>query len=156
MHLVLRSTLARGAWSFVRGGNRHLVESILAKHATAGGVEILNVGNAGNHLHLRLKLSSKKQYLRFIRAVAGEIALKIKRLPNPQNPPQRGFWDQRPFSAVVAGARYVARLIDYVKINELEGHGCPRAYARLTVKKWNQIIAEGMSQLLAMQKSESG
>ncbi len=133
MHLVLRSSLARGVWSFVRPANRRLITHVLAKHAAATGVEILGVGNAGNHLHLRLRVPSREQYQHFIRAVAGEIALKIKRL-GPTI--RRNFWDHRPFSSVVATINYVNRLTDYIKINHLEGHGFVRSFARLVVQRW--------------------
>jgi REP element-mobilizing transposase RayT len=138
MHLVLRSSVARGSWSFVRGANRTMINGILAKHARASGLEILGTGNAGNHLHLRVKFSNKTQYFHFIRAVAGEIALKIKKIPNPQAVFSRSFWDQRPFSSIVSGNRYVTRLKEYIKINELEGRGHTRAFARLVVQKWRE------------------
>jgi REP element-mobilizing transposase RayT len=135
MHLVLRSSAAKGAWSFVRPSNRHMVNQVLAKQAERSGVTILGIGNAGNHLHLRVKFSNHKQYFKFIRAVAGEIALKIKRIPNPHSR-KKNFWDERPFSSIVATAKYVNRLTDYIKINHLEGQGFVRAFARLVVEKW--------------------
>lgn len=143
MHLVLRSSMARGAWSFVRGANRAMVNGVLAKHAAATGVELLGTGNAGNHLHLRVKFSSRAQYCSFIRAVAGEIALKLKRVKRTDISTAaltqllgRSFWDRRPFSSIVSGARYFARLTDYLKINDLEGQGFTRAFAQLTVQRW--------------------
>jgi REP element-mobilizing transposase RayT len=138
MHLVLRSTLARGVWSFVRPRNRDLVNRVLSKHAAVTGVELKGIGNAGNHLHLRIKVSSRKQYFHFIRAVAGELALKIKKTPNTAAglSPNRNFWDRRPFSSIVSSYQYAARLMDYIKINELEGHGHTRAFAKLLVQKW--------------------
>lgn len=175
MHVVLRSTLARGARSFSREANRVLLDRLLTKHSQKFGVQLLGVGNAGNHLHLRLKVDSREQYFGFIRALTGEIALKFKRIqqtatskhstnakhpvdrhnlaarhntvekhnlaakpttPTPDDTDNRNFWDRRPFSSIVAQAKYVARLIDYIKINNLEGDGITRAFARLTVQRW--------------------
>jgi REP element-mobilizing transposase RayT len=136
MHLVLRSALARGVWSFVQPRNKVMINKVLAKHARATGVELLAVGNAGNHLHLRVRFTQKQQYFRFIRSVAGEIALKIKRIPNPKGLFKRNFWERRPFSSIVSNSRYVVRLVDYIKINDLEGRGYTRALARLIVEKW--------------------
>ena len=148
MHLVLRSSLARGVWSFVRPKNRAMIKSVLAKQARAAHAELLGVGNAGNHLHLRVKFQSRKQYLYFIRAVAGEIALHIKKIQRPRTilncsstsntPLNRNFWDHRPFSSIVSSLKYVARLKDYIEINHIEGLGFPRAYARLAVQKWSE------------------
>jgi REP element-mobilizing transposase RayT len=136
MHLVLRSSQARGAWSFARSQNRSLLERILAKHARAADVHIHATGNAGNHLHLRLRVNSKEQYFHFIRAVTGEIALKIKKIANSAGNIKARFWDRRPFSSIVATLRYSARLMDYIAINHIEGQGYPRAFARLEVQAW--------------------
>lgn len=136
MHIVLRSTQARGAWSFVRPQNKHMINQVLAKHAHRTGVEMLGTGNAGNHLHLRLKFSNRTQYKHFIRAVTGEIALKIKGVINPDIKISKPLWDYRPFSSIVGTASYVQRLNDYIKINNLEGQGFIRAFARLVVQRW--------------------
>jgi REP element-mobilizing transposase RayT len=158
MHLVLRSSLARGAWSFVQPKNEAMIHRILAKHAKSTNTEILGIGNAGNHLHLRVQFSSRKKYLRFIRSVTGEIALKIKKIAQKITPTENvkskhstntgvtnsdkkslskhNFWDRRPFSSIVSTLKYVARLTDYIHINGIEGQGYPRSYARLVVQSW--------------------
>ncbi len=112
-----------------------MIKGILAKQAKSADIELLGVGNAGNHIHLRIKFSHKKKYFKFIRAVAGEIALKIKKIANPDAVMNCNFWNQRPFTTIVAGARYVDRLVDYLQINELEGRGYIRSYARLRVEQ---------------------
>ncbi len=136
MHLVLRSSHARGAWSFVRRGNRELVQRILLKHASKSQVELLAAGNAGSHLHLRLRVRDKSNYFKFIRAVAGEIALKFKRLHRPEGLLKHNFWDQRPFSTIVSTLKYAQNLTDYIKINQVEGSGFSREVARMAVEKW--------------------
>lgn len=136
MHLVLRSSLARGEWSFVRPRNRAMIERVLAKHARRMQVILHGTGNAGNHLHIRAKFLQRKLYLKFIRAVTGEIALHIKKIAHHGAVLNCNFWDRRPFSSIVAGANYVTQLTDYIKINQLEGRGFPRAFARLVVKRW--------------------
>ena len=82
MHIVLRSSEAKYEWSFVQPRIRQMIERVLAKHASRTETIVMAVGNAGNHLHLRLKFTSREQYKRFIRAVTGEIALKIKQVYN--------------------------------------------------------------------------
>jgi REP element-mobilizing transposase RayT len=117
-----------------------MVNSVIAKHAGRTGVQILGIGNAGNHLHLRAKFTNRAQYFSFIRAITGEIALKIKSRTHTAvtraKTPKRNFWDLRPFSSIVSTPRYAHRLDDYVKINNLEGRGYVRAFARLVVEKW--------------------
>ncbi|MEQ1663828.1 MAG: transposase [Bdellovibrionales bacterium] len=154
MHLVLRSSLARGAWSFTQPKNEAMINRVLGKHAKSTNTEILGIGNAGNHLHLRVQFTSRKRYLRFIRAVTGEIALHIKKIaqsvastsrrttaPDVSKTSEnilatRSFWDRRPFSTIVSTLKYVARLIDYIHMNSIEGQGYPRAHARLIVQSW--------------------
>ncbi|OFZ10860.1 MAG: hypothetical protein A2Z20_03905 [Bdellovibrionales bacterium RBG_16_40_8] len=156
MHLVLRSSQARGVWSLVRPKNRDMISRVLTKHARRTQAKILGIGNAGNHLHLRVQFMSRELYLHFIRAVAGEIALHIKRIANISSGThantnnnhgddtllnqstfqKRNFWDHRPFSSIVATMKYAARLADYIVINNIEGQGYPRAHARLVVQAW--------------------
>jgi REP element-mobilizing transposase RayT len=142
MHLVLRSTLARGAWSFVRPKNELMIHRVLTKHAKSTNTEILGIGNAGNHLHLRVQFTSRKRYLKFIRAVTGEIALHIKRITQNNPIAAINFWDRRPFSSIVSSLKYVARLTDYLHINSIEGQGYPRAHARLIVQSWRDRIGD--------------
>jgi REP element-mobilizing transposase RayT len=167
MHLVLRSSLARGAWSFTQPKNEAMIYRVIGKHAKSTKTEILGIGNAGNHLHLRVQFTSRKRYLCFIRAVTGEIALHIKKIVQTKSSPKsaaankseskavptifptadvskspenilatRSFWDRRPFSTIVSTLKYVARLIDYIHMNSIEGQGYPRAHARLIVQSW--------------------
>ncbi len=142
MHLVLRSTLAKGLWSFVRGKNRDLILHLTAKHATKSGVEVLSSGNAGNHLHLHVRVGSRRQYNHFVRALAGDIALQLRKIIGRDGArlPDINFWDRRPFSTIVGTLRYVATLTDYLKVNQLEGNGVPRAFARIVVDKWRRGI----------------
>ncbi len=142
MHLVLRSTLAKGIWSFVRGGNRTTILNLMAKHALASGVQILSSGNAGNHLHLHVKVGSRREYNHFVRALAGDIALQMRKIIGRDGTmlPAKNFWDRRPFSTIVATAKYIATLTDYIKVNSLEGSGITRAFARIVVDKWRRGI----------------
>jgi REP element-mobilizing transposase RayT len=145
MHVVLRSLLARGQWSFVRRGTRQLIQEILDKHAGKSGVELISSGNAGNHLHLRIRVKSKSQYFQFVRAICGEIALKIKRLPRKdlgarelEGLIKTNFWASRPFTAIVSTMNYARRLVDYILVNQMEGGGVSRESARKAVKLWRE------------------
>lgn len=150
MHIVLRSSLAKGYFSFVRPENRHFIKRTIYKQARRFSVEIIGIGNAGNHIHLRLKVSHRDHYMSFIRAITGEIALKIKnnartiatklkdisQLKNSQISMviNNRFWDHRPFSSIVSNFKYGSHLTNYLKINELEGYGYSRAFARLRIE----------------------
>ena len=141
MHLVLRARWAYGAWSFTAPNIRQMINYVIAKHELRTGIQVLEVGNAGNHLHLRVKISSRVQYNNFIRAVTGEIARKIKLSREGfYGEKEGGFWERRPFSSIVAGARYSTVITNYIKINQLQGLGIRRSDARMLIKKWSDKI----------------
>jgi REP element-mobilizing transposase RayT len=141
MHLVLRSTKAKGVWSFRHRKNDQNTRKILKKFAAKYGVQILSLGNAGNHLHLQLKLSSRHTYKAFIRAVTGAIAMAITgksrwtlkktlHVKNLELPDQEKFWDRRPFTRIAQSYTAFKNLKNYVRMNHLEGDGFSRKDAR--------------------------
>lgn len=107
MHLVLRSTKAKGAWSFRRTVNRSKIETIINKFARKYGVRILSIANVGNHLHLNIQLGNRFTFKPFIRAITSAIAMAITGL-NRWTKKKLGdikFWDYRPYSRIVIGWR---------------------------------------------------
>lgn len=145
MHLVLRSTKAKGAKSFIR--HRKFIDETLTKFANKYGVAIVSSGNAGNHLHLQIKLATRYSYKPFIRAVTGVIAMKIggvSRWTKGESKQVSGiyedsriqskrFWDRRPFTRIVESFKAYSNLKNYVRVNELEGFGKSRIFARMEV-----------------------
>ncbi len=112
IHLVLWSSLAKGEKSFTRKENRILLVDTLEYIAKKFGVKIYRIGNAGNHVHLIVKLTNRFLYSGFIRALTGTLALRMKIK-----------WDFRPFTRIVEWGRDFKRACDYVYLNDLEGAG---------------------------------
>lgn len=77
MHLVLKSTKARGEWNFLRPRHKKNIRRIIEKFAFIYGVKLISLANASNHLHLQIKLSNRFAYKPFIRAVTGAIAISV-------------------------------------------------------------------------------
>jgi hypothetical protein len=127
MHLVLKSSKAKGPWSFQR--HTKTIKHIIEKFAGKYGIKLISVANVGNHLHLHVQLGNRFTYAPFIRAVTGSIALKIKGRGGSNK-----FWDQRPFSRIVIGRQGYLRMEDYIKINKLEGETGSRVLAELIVR----------------------
>ena len=153
MHLVLRSSKAKGDWSFRRPRNAAHVSRIIDKFSVTYGVRVISMANVGNHLHLQIKLSNRFGYAPFIRAATAAIAMAVTGRnrwssvagaekietstslnltrdaatdldTSPKRPAKREkFWDYRPFTRVVEGLRALLGLRDYVRINQLEGAG---------------------------------
>ncbi len=144
-HMVLRSSKAKGEWSFLRPKNARAVREIFTRFSRKYGVKVVQLVNVGNHLHVHIKLTNRHTYKPFIRAVTGAIAMAItgRTRWNPtahlksmstktsgKEKTKLKFWDYRPFTRVVMGWRAILTLKDYLKINELEGRGYSRATAR--------------------------
>ncbi|HEX4924580.1 MAG TPA: transposase [Bdellovibrionales bacterium] len=152
MHLVLRSSLANRQWSFRRRANDRQVRAIIARFAARYGVTIKRLTNAGNHLHLHLKLTKRQTYKAFIKAVTGAIAMAITGASRWKTLKQaiaetyfkgelrdlyrKGvlrFWDRRPFTRIVYGFQGLSSMRDYLNLNELEMTGYTRAQARAII-----------------------
>lgn len=130
MHLVLRSTRAKGEWSFLRPRHNKNVRKIVAKFSAKYGVRILSFANAGNHLHLQIKLANRFAYAAFIRAVTGSIAISITGRTRTRKTSSERFWDARPFTRIAKSFAEFLNLKNYVRLNEIESHGYSRREAR--------------------------
>lgn len=133
MHLILKSLLAKGAWSFLTPRNKRIVKAVLKDQAEKHGVQILSSANVGNHLHIHLKVRSNLAYKAFVRATAGAIALKITGA-SKLNKLKARFWTQSPYTRFVHGIQDYMRLSDYIEINEIEGFGYSRKGAELFIR----------------------
>jgi hypothetical protein len=130
LHVVLRSTKAKGDHSFTR--HRAKVQEILTRFSKKYGVRVLSYANVGNHLHFHIKLSNRFLYAPFIRALTGAIAMAVTGASR-WKPSESKFWDYRPFTRVVKSFRAFLNLNDYIKINQYEGYGYSRRQARFFV-----------------------
>lgn len=134
MHLVLRSTKAKGEWSFSKEKNKNNIQRIFKKFSSKYGVKIYSIAYAGHHLHCQIKIYNRHAYNPFIRALTGAIAMAVSGA-NRWNNVLKGakFWDYRPFTRIVIGYRAFLTLKDYIHINHLEGWGYTRDQARFLV-----------------------
>lgn len=120
MHLVLRSTLARGERSLLR--KERLLRKIIDTQGKKLGVKIYRQANGGNHIHLLVRPLSRPAFNSFVRAISGLIAREILGA-------QRGsakniqFWDRRPFTQIVEWGRQYNNVCSYLLQNTLEAWG---------------------------------
>lgn len=139
MHLVLRSSKAKGDWSFRKHKNK--INQLVDKFARKYGVQIFSMANVWSHLHLQIKLSNRHTYRAFIRALTAAIAMAVTGASRwkPMKKLLKGkFWDYRPFTRVVIGLRAFLSLEDYIAVNQLEGQGYDRDHARLVVENFRR------------------
>lgn len=138
MHLVLRSSKAKGEWSFRRTRNDEHVRRIIEKFSMIYSIRVISLANVGNHLHLQIKLFNRFTYKPFIRAVTAAIAMAItgrnRWTRTASETPKEKFWDYRPFTRIVESFKGYLGLKDYVRINQLEGVESKRDDARFMLQ----------------------
>jgi REP element-mobilizing transposase RayT len=122
MHLVMRSTLARGERSFLRKQNARRIETLVRKLGKEKGVNVYRFANSGNHLHFVVLPSSRPAFRAYVRAVSGLIA-RISLGVERGTPKGLKFWDARPYTRIVEWGRDFKSVCDYVLQNTLEAIG---------------------------------
>jgi len=136
LHLVLRSSQARGESSLLR--HAHALDRLLNRQAELHGVHVLDRANAGNHLHLVVRPRSRRALRGFLRSVSGLIARKVLRkergpagVRSRDRRASHNFWDARPFSRICpAYGRAYAALKHYLRQNRVEALGFTRPESR--------------------------
>lgn len=123
MHLVLRSSQARDAWSFSSSKNRKIITEILKRRAKEAGIRMVDFANGGNHLHLLLRTRSREAFQRFVRTVTGDISMRLTGACKGQEL-RRQFWDFRPWTGIFEDFRRSANfledfILDHFKILKL-------------------------------------
>jgi REP element-mobilizing transposase RayT len=122
IHVVLRSSKARGKWSLASEENVLRVRKTTENLAKRWNIRIHEYGNAGNHLHLLVRAKSRSEFSNFLRLLAGQLAMLVTgarkgvRLSG-------GFWDQLAYTKLVSWGRQFERVQKYVFTNLLEGWG---------------------------------
>jgi REP element-mobilizing transposase RayT len=122
MHLVMRSSLAHGEYSFLRGKRDRQIHSLVQKVAKDKGVKIYRFANSGNHLHLLVLPRSREAFNAFIRSISGLIARLILGAERG-NAKGLKFWDARPFTRLLEWGRDFKVACGYVLQNKLEALG---------------------------------
>ncbi len=155
IHIVMRSTFAKGQRSFLLHSKS--VENIFKTQAKKCGVNLYDLSNAGNLLHLVIRVPSRRLYLRFIRASSGLIARRVlgkerKRSCTTARGYTSGgsgvrdayeissrrrvkFWEGRPFTRIVSWGKEYKILKNYLMINRIETIGMDRVSVRRMLKK---------------------
>lgn len=137
MHLVLRSDLARGPKSLLKYDSA--VRNMIGKLAKRHGVRIYRIVNAGNHLHITLKLSKQFTWKGFISGLTGGIARVVQHKRDANK--KRGFWNVRPFTRLIAWGRDFNIAKDYLTLNQLEADGVvPPRSQMLRPERWRCVV----------------
>ena len=139
LHIVLKSSRARGAWSMLR--HKTKIRDLLERVANENQIKIYQYSNVGNHLHLLVQLKDRKCFQKFLRVFSGRVALLVTgaKKGNAQGP----FWNERPFTRIVEWGRDFKRMAYYFIKNELESRGYSGAFARNLVRRGFVLVEPG-------------
>lgn len=119
MHLVLKSARAKGAWSLRHRKNHANVTAMIYVYSARFKVKVYRAANVGNHLHLLVKATNKKDLADYLRVLAGRIAITVSGARKHRKRIGR-FWDHLYWSRLVAWKADFHRVQRYVFANELE------------------------------------
>ena len=145
MNVTLRSSQAKGQWSFRAPKNFQAINELTKKFAERFKVEIIRLSNNHNHLHYHLRFPAKKAYVKFIRALTAAIVIAVTGCTRWTKAMPKKFWDLRPYTRVVENFSQYAVYESYLDLNDLEAEGFPRAFARwlLKMRDWARFGGKG-------------
>jgi REP element-mobilizing transposase RayT len=127
VHVTLRSTRARGAWSMLRRENKGRVLALVHRSSECHRIQVHRFENVGNHLHLLVSAGSRRDFQGFLRVLAGQIAFLVTGARKGNPIPGGRFWDKLAYSRVVQRGRDFKNVIRYLSKNAWESLGVPRS-----------------------------
>lgn len=133
IHLVLKSSRAKGLWSLLHRRNKTRIHDVLIRLAKENGIKVYRYSNVGNHLHLLLKAKDRRGFQKFLRVFSGRIAMIITQARKGN--PQGKFWDSLAFTRIVQWGKDFTQVARYFLKNDLEGVGLTTAFAKKLVQR---------------------
>lgn len=136
IHLVVKSEKAKGQYSFLTTKNKTFIQRLIKEKAFRFGVKIGDFVNMGNHLHLKVKFSSRINFQNFLRVLTAMISRYITGA-------KRGvkfgrFWQGLAFTRVLKSSFEQLQLKGYFEANRQQrdiGDEARHSYL-LSFNKW--------------------
>ena len=119
LHVVLRSGRAKGKLCLRGSGNNQLTEQMIKRYSKMFYIRIYKYSINSNHIHMALRTRSREALQNFLRALAGNLAVKILKAHGESGK----FWDLLAFSRIAEWGNGFRTLIAYVIQNQLEAIG---------------------------------
>ncbi|MGE0763812.1 MAG: transposase [Bdellovibrionales bacterium] len=142
LHLVLKSERARGHWSFLKTQNKRVVSQVLTTQSRRFGVQIGEWVNMGNHLHLKCRFQTRKEFQNFLRTVTALIARHITGARRGMRVGR--FWQGLAFTRLLRTNFEVLQLRSYFRANLLEREHSAEARTRKLkeFQHWLKLISQ--------------
>jgi REP element-mobilizing transposase RayT len=135
MHLVLKSSMARGRYSLLHKRNSKFVSELVASLSSRWAVRIFEFSNNGNHLHLLIQARYRKGFRGFVRGVSAMTVRHVTACKKGR-PLGKKFWDSIPFTRIVAWGRSFLLAKNYVVQNQMEAAGVVPYLPRCQAVPW--------------------
>ena len=137
IHLVLKSDKAYGALSFLNSRNQLVIKKLLADRAKRFGIKIADYANVGNHLHLKIKISSRENFAKFLKSVTAQIARLVTGARKGK--PFGRFWQGLAFTRILTTSLEELNLKGYIEANRREAAGSRQARENF-LKQFNSWV----------------
>lgn len=125
IHLILKSDKATGSLSLLTPRNRLFVKRVVAQKARKFGVKVADTANVGNHVHLKIRISSRQEFQQFLKSVTTLIARHVTGAKRGK--PFGRFWQGLAFTRVLKSALEELNLRIYIAANRKEAQLGPKA-----------------------------
>ena len=137
IHLVLKSDKAVGQLSFLKPAHQIFVRQLLHAKALKFGVKIADYANVGNHLHLKIRITSRESFKKFLKSVTAQIARKITGARKGK--PFGRFWQGLAFTRILTSRLEEINLKGYIEANRREASQSKTAREQF-LKKFNRWV----------------
>ena len=124
-HLVLKSDKAQGKLNLLLPRNQIFIEQTLREKARKFGVRIADKVIMRDHVHMKLRASSRDNFQRFLKSVTALIARFVTGARRGK--PFGRFWKHLAFTRVLKSYREELHLTGYFDANRVE---CEAGYQR--------------------------
>jgi len=122
MHIVIRSTKAKGQRNFLTKPHKKAIKLILEGQAKSWGIRLYRFENVGNHIHILLRTGHRKWLSNYLRSITGLIARQVLGAERGKGKDIK-FWDARPFSRVITWGRAYKGVHKYFDKNKRQAMG---------------------------------
>lgn len=121
MHLVFRSSKARGPWSFLHRRHKEVIRGILGELCQRFAVKLHSFENVGSHLHLVVKIPGRRELRAFLRVFAQRVMFAVTGAR--KGDPKGRFFDGVAYSKVVNFGGELRELKNYLSESAREALG---------------------------------
>lgn len=112
IHIVIRSTKARGPHSFAN--NRKRLDQELRRCSIKWGIKVYRRVWVWDHLHAIIKIPNRTLYKNWIRELNSAIVRSLK---------AKDFFELRPYTRVIEWGKHLLQAKSYLELNEMETFG---------------------------------